>query len=298
MSDVLAGFRDAIAGAGLTPPDQVIPDGKLHRFSSNGARGDDAGWYVLHADGIPAGAFGCWRSGLDEKWTSDIGRELTEEERRANRERIAQLARERQREQQRLHAEAARRAATIWNHAPMAVSHQYLIKKAGMAYGLRLHRDLLVVPVRDADAKLWSLQFIAGDGKKVFLKFSRVEGCYHMIGEPLDMLFIAEGYATAATVHEATGQAVAVAFNTSNLGPATHALRRKYRDHRLVICADNDHATEGNPGLTRAREVGDELEASVAVPECEGTDYNDMARERGIDAVRDSLRAAMRRRAA
>src|SRR3984893_10863324 len=74
MHEAIEQFRAAIHKAGLNPPKVIEPDGKLHRFASNGKRSDDAGWYVLHADGIPAGAFGDWRGGLSETWRADIGR--------------------------------------------------------------------------------------------------------------------------------------------------------------------------------------------------------------------------------
>ena len=54
--DQRSAFREAIHTAGLTPPEVIEADGRLHRFASNGRRGDDAGWYVFHVDGIPAGA--------------------------------------------------------------------------------------------------------------------------------------------------------------------------------------------------------------------------------------------------
>jgi putative DNA primase/helicase len=76
MSDIEQ-FRDAIRSAGLEPPERIEADGKLRRFSSNGKRGDDAGWYVLHGDGIPAGSFGYWRTGISESWRADIGRTLS-----------------------------------------------------------------------------------------------------------------------------------------------------------------------------------------------------------------------------
>jgi len=63
-------FLSAIAAAGLTPPDSIISDGKIHRFSTNGKRGDDGGWYCLHTDNIPAGSFGNWREGRTETWCS------------------------------------------------------------------------------------------------------------------------------------------------------------------------------------------------------------------------------------
>lgn len=66
MIDATLQFSDAIKASGLTPPDTIMTDGKLHRFSSNGRRDDDAGWYVFYGDGIPAGSFGDWRTGLTQ----------------------------------------------------------------------------------------------------------------------------------------------------------------------------------------------------------------------------------------
>lgn len=78
-------FRAAIAAVGLTPPSMVEADGKLHRFASNGKQGDDAGWYVLHGDGIPAGSFGDWRTGVSQTWQANLGRPLTPAEEYAHR---------------------------------------------------------------------------------------------------------------------------------------------------------------------------------------------------------------------
>jgi len=76
-SDALDQFRNAIKSSGLIPPDMIEPDGKLRRFPSNGKRGDDAAWYVYYKDGIPAGAFGDWRTGVSTTWRAEIGRTLT-----------------------------------------------------------------------------------------------------------------------------------------------------------------------------------------------------------------------------
>ncbi len=81
MREHIEHFRAAIHSAGLNPPEAFEPDGKLHRFASNGKRSDHAGWYVLHDDGIPAGAFGDWRTGASESWRADIGRRLSPQER-------------------------------------------------------------------------------------------------------------------------------------------------------------------------------------------------------------------------
>jgi putative DNA primase/helicase len=59
LPEIARSFQDAIAVAGLNPPQEIIGDGRLHRFATNGKAGDKSGWYVLHTNGnVPAGAFG------------------------------------------------------------------------------------------------------------------------------------------------------------------------------------------------------------------------------------------------
>ena len=104
MRNAIDQFRAAIQSAGLIPPDMIEPDGKLHRFASNGTRGDDAGWYTLHADGIPAGSFGDWRSGQSQTWRADIGRTPTPAEEAAHRAKVEAMRREREAEKARFDA--------------------------------------------------------------------------------------------------------------------------------------------------------------------------------------------------
>jgi len=85
MSNAHQQFYDAIKATGLTPPDSIQADGKLHRFSSNGKRGGDGGWYTFFGDVVPAGSFGDWRTGLTQSWRADIGRKLTDAEIKASR---------------------------------------------------------------------------------------------------------------------------------------------------------------------------------------------------------------------
>ena len=99
-------FRDAIRSAGLEPPGVIDADGKLHRFSSNGKRGDDAGWYILYDDGVPAGCFGDWRTGIKQSWRADIDRALSAAEESAHRAKVETMRRERVAEEARRHAEA------------------------------------------------------------------------------------------------------------------------------------------------------------------------------------------------
>jgi putative DNA primase/helicase len=125
-----------------------------------------------------------------------------------------------------------------------------------------------------------------------------VAGCYFLIGEPVEVLCVAEGYATAASIHEATGNAVAVAFNAGNLVPAARALRARYPNSRIIICADDDAKTEGNPGLTKAHEAAQAVGGLFARPDFGGnrperaTDFNDLHRHAGSEVVRACIEAA------
>ncbi len=74
---VIETFSQAIRSAGLHPPEEIVADGALHRFASAGRRGDDAGWYVLHLDGVPTGRFGCWRTGVEQSWRATLERPLS-----------------------------------------------------------------------------------------------------------------------------------------------------------------------------------------------------------------------------
>jgi len=298
MREAIEQFRAAIHNAGLTPPDVIEPDGRLHRFAANGKRSDDAGWYVLHDDGIPAGAFGDWRSGTSETWRADIGRRLSPHEEAAHRTRIEAMRREREAEEARRKAEARDKAAAIWQSAlPAPDDHPYLLAKGVRAHGLRLHEGTLVVPMRDG-AELHSLQFIDTEGEKRFLAGGRVSGCYFSIGQPDGTLCVAEGYATGASIHEATGHAVAVAFNAGNLLPVARALRAKFPDLRLIVCADDDAMTDGNPGLSKAGEAAQAVGGLLAVPDFgaqrpgRATDFNDLHRHAGPAAVRACIEAA------
>jgi putative DNA primase/helicase len=140
--------------------------------------------------------------------------------------------------------------------------------------------------MRDVDGALHSLQHIAPDGAKQFLKGGRKKGCFFVIGElNSSMCGLAEGFATAASFHEAIGYAVVVAFDAGNLLSVMQALRAKYPFAAITIAADDDISVEGNPGLTKAKEAAAAIGASLAVPDF-GTNRPVDARE--IDTSRDA----------
>ena len=292
-------FTQAMADAGMVPPATVHADGALHRFSPTGKRGDLAGWYVLHADGLPAGVFGCWRTGLVQTWCAKPDNALTAAEREALRRRVQQAKAQRDAAENQRREQARTVAAQCWNGASpvQAQGHAYLLAKGVQAHGLRASPGhagadgLLLVPLRDTAGTLHSLQTITPDGHKRFLPGGRVRGCYHAMGKPAGVLVVCEGYATAASIHEATGLAVAAAFSASNLAPVASALHRQYPAQVLVVAADDDWRTDGNPGMSAARQAAMAVSGLLVVPQFPAhrsgeTDFNDLHQLAGLDAVR------------
>ena len=288
-SDAVDSFRAAILAAGLAAPDVIEADGALHRFASDGRRGDDSGYYLLHLDGLPAGTFGCWRAGIKQTWHAASDRTFTAEERRAHRERIAAMRRQRQADEAERQHDTAERARNIWREAtPAPADHYYLTAKGVKPYGLRASGDELLVPMA-AGGEIVNLQRITPDGQKKFLPGGRVKGCYHAIGKPGGVLCIAEGFATGASVHEATGHAVAVSFSAGNLREVSEALRAKFPEAHIVVCGDNDKSGTGQRAALEAARAVDGL---VALPAQEATDFNDLHQAEGLGAVRAAIEAA------
>jgi len=286
-------FHDAIRAAGLTPPD-VIEPGRFYRFNGDGKRnGNTAGWCKLFADG-EGGIFGDWSSGLSRQWQASRAEPITHAERDAWRKRIEEARREAEAEREQQQAEAANTAASIWQAATPASEHGYLSRKRIEPHGARIHDTALVIPMR-ADGAICSLQFIGPDGDKRFLKGGRTAGAYFSIGKPDGVLCIAEGFATGASIHEATGHAVAVAFNAGNLESVAKAMQAEFSDQRLIVCADDDFRTKGNPGMTQAAAAARSVGGALAVPDFgadrpEGaTDFNDLAVICGAEAVQRAI---------
>ena len=298
-------FQSAIAAAGLTPPHPIIGDGGIHRFSTNGNASDRSGFYMLHLDAVPAGSFGDWRTGLKSNWCGRSETAMTQTEREAHRIRVQAMAAQRDTAKVQCHDAAALEAAKRFDAAAICTQHTYLMLKGVQGHGIRQHGRNVLVPMRDTAGKLHSLQTITPDGEKRFLSGGRVEGCHHTINKPschltgkaAKKLIVCEGYATGASIFEATGEAVAVAFNAGNLLAVALAWRAAHTELQIVIAADDDHRTDGNPGMSKARAAATSVGGLLAVPlfgpdrTDKATDFNDLHQTAGLSAVKASIDA-------
>lgn len=261
-------FKSAMLSRGLIPPAELVADGRIRRCDAEGKGGRGDGAYLLHLDGIPAGGLENHRDGLGwQNWRAYTGWRLTPAEEAANQEKVDRARRERDAEEGRLKTEARARAARLWAEASPCASHSYLtIKGLSSAHGARLHGDSLLIPLRDETGVLHSIQFIYPDAQKRFLRNGRVKGCYFAIGKPTSALCLCEGFATGATIFEVTGHAVTVAFDAGNLLAVARLMRAKWPTLKIIICADDDFETAGNPGLTKATEAARMIGGLLALP--------------------------------
>lgn len=199
-------------------------------------------------------------------------------------------------------AETMQRAQVIWDQAtPAPADHPYLAKKGVQPYGVRVSDDnKLIVPVVLAE-EIRNLQFIDANGEKRFLPDGAVKDGSYLIGDVSNAttILVAEGYATGASLHEATGLPIAVAFNAGNLPPIAQQLRQTHPHVSIVLCADNDYHADGkrNTGLLAATAAAKAIGGIVAIPEVidnHKTDWNDVHVQRGLEAVRAGIDQALR----
>jgi putative DNA primase/helicase len=288
-------FADAARSRGLliqTP----IADGVVHRVrtsdksrSLNGAYvlfANGRGWFQNHADGMGR-----------QEYAPESKGGLTAAERYEARVRVAEERKRFQEARTEEYRAAALEAKGLFGRGLMVKAHGYLSAKGVLPHGLRVLDGALLVPVRDANGNWQSLQRIFSNGSKTFLKGGRLEGGMFVIGNiyPEGAALVAEGYSTGATIYEATGCATVVAFNCGNLTKVARSLRKRYPKLKIIICADDDRNTRGNPGLTSASEAARAVGGYLAKPNVKkGSDFNDMCAELGMQEVRRELMAVVK----
>ena len=272
------------------------------------------GWYALHTirldDGREAlvGAFGWWDGGeatihkvklnVDGKAAS-----LTPEQRAAIKARQAAASKQAAAEEKARHDKAARHAMHKWSLCSSDGRAAYLEKKGVRAYGVKFSPSgALVIPVTDTHGRMHGLQVIYpekkhGRDKDFWPAGLAKKGHFHQIGVITDVVLIAEGYATGASLHEATGRPVVVAFDAGNLAPVAAAIHAKHKSARILICADDDYLT-GDPGVKAADTAALAVGGAWVKPEFavdragkKITDFNDLHALEGLGAVREQVEA-------
>jgi putative DNA primase/helicase len=297
-------FSDALANEGLDYKGEFIPDGKIHRIKINGDKREN-GWYVIHQfDGINVGSFGDFKRNISVKWCQHEDCDLSEQQKAERDRKWKQQQAERDADRKRAQDTARADGQAILDAAtPAHSSHPYLARKSVQAHlGVlvghwpqRQIENCLLIPLRTIGGELNTVQAILPckmiDGRdKDFLRGGSTKGAHFVIGDlaTSQVILIAEGYATAATLAEATGYAAVMAIDAGNLEAVAKAMRSVYQSKKIILCADNDakDGREDNTGLKAAMNAAQSIQADFVVPDEPG-DFNDLAIKYGNAKVKN-----------
>lgn len=280
------------------PVTEIIPDGKIHRFNLE-ADTKKSGFYICFQNHLLTSGeqyyviqYGSWRDSAVKTYSTIKGK-ISKEDSKHQKEQAEKARKEYEKVKEEGYEIAAKECQEKWDKLDLTGKSEYLENKkiAGHDLGIRFDNfnGDIYVPLRDISGKLWSLQCIDRDGNKRFYPGGRVQGCVHFIGNrelPGQRYGVAEGFATASSVHLATGWVGVCAFSSGALQTASKILREAGND--VVICGDNDSGKEGNPGRTSAERAGKASLCSVVIPKEEG-DWNDLICRRGLEYVKNEL---------
>ena len=204
--------------------------------------------------------------------------------------------RERSREQQQRrqdseHSQARLRAIDEWNAAKPCEGHPYLTKKNVPSQGLRSMNGMLLIPMMTMSGQTWSLQRIDNAGDKRFMTGGKAKGMVFVIGVPLDgePICAAEGYATGASIHRATGWPVLVTFSANNMVTAAPTIKQNFPNSRVLFCGDNDNSGTGQKAAKKAAAV---INGGIAIPPDRG-DWNDHEADVGTEDIARLLKSAL-----
>lgn len=328
IHDLKAEFLGVMADHGIVCEEEIIDDGQVHRFDVPGdTRGRKNGWYIFHSDKHINGVFGCHKRYPDQQfsWKPEGTEAILSPEQLAERQRyLDQRRQERQESEAKRHAKAKVKAQNKWQSAVPCSEHEYLTKKQIPALDTRVgtweiwnkneHRfekltdNALLIPLKDQKGVIHSLQAIIPEadlpsddvnGKKL-LPGGAKQGLMFPIGKPKlhngkKVYILAEGFATGASIHMATGHMCLVCFDSGNLPIVAKlladSLAQREEQAIVIVAGDDDRWNRKNAGKKKAEEAAAIAGGLVAMPEFASlagkpTDFNDLHVREGIDAVK------------
>lgn len=267
-------FMNAMEAAGIRPLEPIamrLTAGELVRFRAEGDKpGRKNGWARLFPDSR-AGVFGHFRLGISKSWSFDGSNRIRSKPDRCD---IAKRVRRQEAERVREWERIATLAMQEWSSASTAnPAHAYLKAKELTSFGIRQYGNVLLVPMWDARFRLCNVQRIAPDGTKRFMLGGQTNGLFWhhgvlTIGHQLTTcpVVIAEGFATAAAIHEATGYAMVAAMSGQNLEAVAVIMRQRFPSREIIMAADYDGNRSDNVGVIWAKRAAEAVGAKVAYP--------------------------------
>lgn len=264
-------YEEFLRAQGFWINKPIIAGSGIQRFrtSEHKNKGEPC-WALLFPEG-DAGVWGDWRDHNRNYWRSDgkILAQLSKEERAEVSRKQAIALTMLEEEKERLSIDSLAK----WNAIEEGIQCEYLVRKKVKAHGIKIGLDgNAYVPARDVHGKFWNYQNISASPK--MFKRGRTSGCYHLIEGNREQIILASGYATAASIHEATGLCVLVCFGDNNIFTVAKLLKEAgWLNLRAAVDNDSDGSLSGNKIGAR---IADEL-GLIAIMPNESGDFNDLA---------------------
>jgi putative DNA primase/helicase len=287
---------------------ELIADGEIHKFPLDEKDKKTSGWYKAYKNhAIDNGeiyyvvAYGDWRSGDSKKYCS-LSRKLSPQAHRLHKEQYEKAHKEVQAKRAAEHERVAAACADFWESLEHTGTSPYLErKKISGEFGIR-YRELngcIYIPIRDIDGKIWSLEEINAEGKKLSWTGARKVGGFHVVGEAGDVIYLAEGFATAASIKLATGMGCVCTFGTGQFKAVAATFRKRYPDRKIIICGDLNHPSKKSSSEKLAEDAAKLVGGFVLFPKFKNsteedfpTDFNDLYCREGADEVKRQLAAS------
>lgn len=223
-----------MSSIGLPLHYELIADGKIHRYCKNKTSKKDEWYFARWFENQLLVSFGSWTDDskhIYKSWTNENVPSCYNSE---------QVQKEYIEELHKIQHEASVYAETIWKEASECNAHPYLTRKKVKSYGVRVYKNHLIIPIYDYKQKLTSIQYIDPEGNKRFLSGGKIKGCWYVLGDlsKADVAYLAEGYATAASIFEATDVPVIIAFSASQLLPVASLVQDDYPNLKIFNARD------------------------------------------------------------
>ena len=322
--EILSTFKYALEKQGLIIEGLPIMNGKIHRVKTTTDRGrETSGAYSGFLNEYPAGFIQNFKTGIKENWKMPLEnakqniithQALSQNFNNSTNDNIKQEILE-------LQQKTALKIEEEYNQAHWAYSNHPYLKKKGFNENFYLKQDKmgsLLIPLKDENGKLWSVQRIFPNGDKIIgiiktkeekeqgIEYSaKKSGCFHIVGaknlKHCKEFIITEGFATAATIYKALNKPVIMGVDAGNLLKIVESLKNKFQNTPITLIADNDRKRElkglSNVGVETAKEIQQKFsDIKVIIPKISDqeaeqgmSDFNDIFLKNGLDEVKKQL---------
>src|SRR5690606_37055855 len=156
----------------------------------------------------------------------------------------------------------------------------------------RICKGEMIIPIISLDKKFMGYQRIRTDGRKLQCRDGLKNKGFFPLGgwnsKKTKKVVLCEGYATGATLYEATGLTVFVCFDVGNVQALATQMKARFPDIEIIIATDFDLEKE-QAGLITGLRLAQQFDLKVVFPLAvvNGSDWNDLQAESGQDYVRE-----------